>query len=42
MSYDYSENILVRESAGDLLRNELGWDVKSAHNTGISVTWFLS
>ena len=28
MSYDYSENILVQESAGNLLQNELGWDVK--------------
>ena len=27
MSYDYSENILVQESAGHLLHNELGWDV---------------
>lgn len=25
MSYDYSENILVQESAGNLLRDELGW-----------------
>lgn len=24
MSYDYSENILVQESAGNLLQNELG------------------
>lgn len=32
MSYDYSENILVQESAGDLLQNELGWDVKYAYN----------
>ena len=28
MSYDYSENILVQKSAGDLLRDELGWDVQ--------------
>ena len=28
MSYDYSENILVQESAGSLLQNELGWDVQ--------------
>lgn len=33
MSYDYSENILVQESAGNLLQNELGWDVKFTHNT---------
>lgn len=35
MSYDYSENILVQNSAGDLLQNELGWDVKYAYNTEI-------
>ena len=33
MSYDYSENILVQESAGHLLQNELGWDVAFAYNT---------
>ena len=33
MSYDYSENILVQESAGNLLRDELQWDVKFAYNT---------
>lgn len=33
MSYDYSENILVQESAGNLLRDELGWDVQFAYNT---------
>ncbi len=32
MSYDYSENILVQGAAGDLLRDELGWDVVFAHN----------
>ena len=32
MSYDYSENILVQESAGNLLRDELGWDVQFAYN----------
>lgn len=35
MSYDYSENILVQESAGNLLQNELGWDVKFAYNTEV-------
>ena len=35
MSYDYSENILVQKSAGDLLRDELGWDVKFAYNTEV-------
>ena len=33
MSYDYSENILVQESVGNLLHNELGWDVQFAYNT---------
>lgn len=33
MSYDYSENILVQESAGNLLHDELGWDVRFAYNT---------
>ena len=32
MSYDYSENILVQESAGHLLRDELGWEVAFAYN----------
>lgn len=27
MSYDYSENILVQESAGNLLHDELGWEL---------------
>ena len=33
MSYDYSENILVQESAGQLLERELGWEVAFAYNT---------
>lgn len=33
MSYDYSENILVQESSGHLLQNELGWEVAFAYNT---------
>ena len=32
MSYDYSENILVQGSAGDLLRDELGWQVEFSYN----------
>lgn len=32
MSYDYSENILVQESAGNLLHNELDWQVAFAYN----------
>lgn len=33
MSYEYSENILVQESAGHLLAQELGWEVAYAYNT---------
>lgn len=32
MSYDYSENILVQESAGHLIADELGWQVELAYN----------
>ena len=35
MSYEYSENILIRDSAGDLLHDELGWDVAYAYNTEV-------
>lgn len=35
MSYDYSENILVQESAGHLLSDELGWQVELAYNQEI-------
>lgn len=35
MSYDYSENILVQESAGHLLETELGWRVAFAYNTEV-------
>lgn len=34
MSYDYSENILVQESAGHLLK-DLGWRVEFAYNTEV-------
>ena len=33
MSHDYSENILIQESSGKLLQNELGWEVVFAYNT---------
>lgn len=33
MSYDYSENVLVQGAAGDLLHNELGWELVYAYNT---------
>lgn len=32
MSWDYSENDLVQESAGELLKKELGWDVVFAYD----------
>lgn len=32
MSHEYSENILVQESAGNMLRDELGWEVVFAYN----------
>ena len=35
MSYDYSENILVQESAGHLLETELGWRIAFAYNTEV-------
>lgn len=35
MSHDYSENILIQESAGNLLQNELGWEVAFAYNTEV-------
>jgi len=35
MSYDYSENILVQESAGHLLQTELGWNVVFAYNNEV-------
>ena len=35
MSYDYSENILVQESAGHLLEDELGWRVEFAYNAEV-------
>ena len=37
MSYEYSENVLVQGAAGDLLRDELGWDVQFAYNTEVFV-----
>ena len=33
MSYDYSEKVLVQDSAGNLFQNELGWEVAYAYNT---------
>ena len=33
MSYDYSENRMIQDSAGHLLEQELGWDIAFAYNT---------
>ena len=33
MSYDYSKNIFVQESASNLLHDEMGQDVQFAYNT---------
>lgn len=33
MSYDYSENNMIRDGAAHLLGQELGWDVAFAYNT---------
>ena len=35
MKYEYSENVLVQDSAADLMHDELGWDVVYAYNTEI-------
>ena len=32
MSYEYSENVLVQDSAAALLHDELGWEVAYAYN----------
>lgn len=32
MSWEYSENILVQNSAGDVLQNKLGWEVVLAYD----------
>lgn len=32
MSYEYSENVFVQGCAGNLLHDELGWDVVMAYN----------
>ena len=33
MSWEYSENILVQNSAGKVLKEKLGWEVVFAYNT---------
>ena len=33
MSREYSENVLVQNSAGNLLQNVLGWEVVMAYNS---------
>ena len=44
MSYDYSENILVQESAGHLLERELDWDVAFAYTERLGkwVTYIIT
>ena len=32
MKYEYSENVLVQDSAAALMHDELGWDVIFAYN----------
>ena len=36
MSWEYSENILVQNSAGNLLQDELGWDVQFEKADGLA------
>ncbi len=35
MSWEYSENILVQNSAGNVLKDKLGWEVIFAYNTEV-------
>ena len=35
MSWEYSENILVQNSAGKVLKDKLGWEVVFAYNTEV-------
>ena len=35
MSWEYSENILVQNSAGKVLKDKLGWEVEFAYNTEV-------
>ena len=35
MKYDYSENVLVQDSAAALMHDELGWEVVYAYNTEV-------
>ena len=35
MKYEYSENVLVQDSAAALMHDELGWDVVFAYNTEV-------
>ena len=35
MSWEYSENILVQNSAGKVLKEKLGWEVVFAYNTEV-------
>ena len=33
MSYEYSENVLIQNSAGNVLEKKLGWEVVYAYNS---------
>ena len=35
MKYEYSENVLVQDSAAALMKDELGWEVVYAYNKEI-------
>ena len=35
MSWEYSENILVQNSAGNVLKEKLDWEVVFAYNTEV-------
>ena len=35
MKYEYSENVLVQDSAAALMHDELGWEVVYAYNTEV-------
>jgi len=34
MTYDYSKNNLIEQTAVDLFYNQLGWDAQLAYNIG--------
>ena len=42
MKYEYSENVLVQDSAAALMHDELGWDVVFAYNQEVLGEMVLS